>query len=212
MNRARPDLAGLIARWQATPRTLTHVRDGANAVYEFKAGSSRLFLRLTPDRHRSRCQLEAELDFVRFVASRGVAAACPLPSNRGAWVETVQPGHAEAWHAVVFAAAPGRHFRFFSSDIDRPLFHAWGSAMGALHIASRDFVPVASRRRPSWAEQDTTCRDHTRLPTAEAEARREHARVMEWLGSLHATPDSWGMIHGDFERTNFVFDGSTLRL
>lgn len=213
MNRARPDLAALLGRWQATPHTLRHVRDGANAVYEFQRGSSRLFLRLTEDRHRSRCQLEAELDFVRFVVSRGVAAACPLLSSAGALVESVQAADgADSWHAVVFAAAPGRCFRFFSDDIGRPLFHAWGLAMGALHAASCDFVPAASRRRPSWEGQDTTSCDLTRLPIAEAKARREHARIVEWLGSVRVTPENWGMIHGDFERTNFVFDGDTLRL
>lgn len=213
MNRRRPDLAGLVARWQGAPHTLAHVRDGANAVYQFQAGGTRLVLRLTEDRHRSRGQLEAELDFVRFISSRGVAAACPLPSVVGAWVETVAADDAaDAWHAVVFTAAPGRHFRFFSADIDRPLFRAWGRTMGALHAASREFVPAPSRRRASWAEQDTTRCEVTRLPLAEAAARREHARVTEWLQSLRATPESWGLIHGDFERTNFVLDGATLRL
>ncbi len=208
----RPDPAQLVARWHGSPHTLTHVRDGANAVYTFRAEDRSLILRLTEDRHRTRCQLEAELDFVRFVAARGVAAASPIPSDRDAWVETVQPDDGEPWHAVAFMAVPGRHFRFFSGDIGRQLFRAWGSAMGALHAASRDFVPAASERRPSWAEQNTTSCDDTILPAAEAGARREHARVTEWLGSRQATPECWGLIHGDFERTNFVLDRSTVRL
>lgn len=212
MIRTRPDLAAVLGRWQAKSHSLRHVRDGANAVYEFRKGSARLFLRVTEDRHRSRCQLEAELDFVRFVASRGVAAACPLLSSAGAWVETVQAVDEADWHAVVFRAAPGRCFRFFSDDIDRPLFRAWGSAMGALHAASRDFVPAESRQRPTWEEQDTTSCDLTRLPLAESKARREHALIAEWLGTAGVTPENWGMIHGDFERTNFVLDGDTLRL
>lgn len=213
MNRVRPDLAALVARWQGAPSSLAHIRDGANAVYQFQAGGTRLVLRLTEDRHRSRGQLEAELDFVRFVSSRGVAAACPVPSVGGAWVETAVADDAEdTWHAVVFAAAPGRHFRFFSADIDRLLFRAWGRTMGALHAASREFVPAAPRRRASWAEQDTTRCEVTRLPLEEATARHEHAHVTEWLRSLRATPESWGLIHGDFERTNFVLHGATLRL
>jgi Ser/Thr protein kinase RdoA (MazF antagonist) len=60
-----------------------HVRDGECAVYAFQSGNSRRFLRLTEDRHRGRRQLEAELDFVRFVTSQGVAAARPLASAQG---------------------------------------------------------------------------------------------------------------------------------
>lgn len=84
--------------------------------------------------------------------------------------------------------------------------------MGALHAASRDFVPAVSRRRPVWTEQDTTRCDITGLRRVEAAARHEHERITQWLSSLHATPASWGMIHGDLERTNFVLDRTTVRL
>ncbi len=208
----RPDLPNVIARWKGTPGTLAHVRDGANAVYEFRVGSARLFLRLTRNAHRSRDQLEAELDFVRYLASRGVAVARPVSSVNDAWVERAAAADGELWHAVAFAAAPGCHFRYFSGDIDRPLFRAWGAAIGALHAASREFVPASSRRRPSWTEQDTTCCDDTRLASAETEARREHVRVAEWLASRGATAQSWGLIHGDFGRTNFRLDGNTVHV
>lgn len=209
----RPDLAQLLALWRGTPDAFRHVRDGANAVFEFRRGDARLFLRLASNRHRSRTQLLAELDFVRFVVSRGVAAACPVPSERGAWVETVNTDDTgDTWHAVVFEGVRGRHFRYFSSDIDRPLFRAWGHTMGALHTASRDFIPASSRRRRAWHEQDTTRCDPDRLPAAGEAARREYERVTAWLAAQQTTPGNWGMIHGDFERTNFVLQGTTLRL
>jgi len=193
---------------------LTHVRDGANAVYQFESaqGRQRLFLRLTDQRHRSRCQIEAELDFVRFVAERDVAVAVPLPSEHGAYVETAHDDAGNSCHGAVFAAAPGRQFRFFSPDVSEPLFRAWGSAMGALHTASRAFIPVASRRRPSWSEQDSTRCDSGRLPASETAALREHDRVFAWLESLATTPDCWGLIHGDCERTNVTWDGRTVRI
>jgi Ser/Thr protein kinase RdoA (MazF antagonist) len=209
----RPNPARVVAMWDAAPSTMEHIRDGANAVYGFRAGDTRLVLRLTEDRHRSREQLEAELDFIRFVSSRGVATASPVRSADGAWVETLRGDDAPGvWHAVVFTWASGRHFEFFTADVDRPLFLAWGRTMGALHAASREFVPAAGRRRVSWSEQDTVRCEARELPSWESAARREHALLTEWLGSLEATPESWGLIHGDFERTNFKVDGSTLRV
>ena len=210
----RPDPAALVARWRGAPGTLAHVRDGENAVYRFAAGRAPLILRLTEARHRSRAQLAAELEFIRFVAARGVRAARPLPSAAGEWVEAVTTPAGDQWHAVAFEAAPGRHFEYRSADVDRPLFHAWGRAMGALHAASREFQPVGPRR-VRWAEQDGTRLDVAGLPPAEAAAHREHARVAEWLASLPApderSPDGrWGLVHGDFERTNFVLDGATI--
>lgn len=202
-------LARCAALWDVTPGTLTPVRESANSVHEFRAHGSRFFLRMTSDRHRNREQLEAELDFVHFVATRGLAVSCPHPSRHGNFVETFDTGDAASWHAVAFAAAPGRHFRFLSEDVNRGLFRTWGQAMGSLHLASRDFVPNPARVRPVWSEQDTTACDAGAIPPAETEARREHERISAWLATRRATPENWGLIHGDFERTNFVLhDGS----
>jgi Ser/Thr protein kinase RdoA (MazF antagonist) len=205
MSRSIRRIESFIRLWHGAPRSLRHLRNGANSVYAFRSPRQRLVVRLTDDRHRTRSQLDAELHFIGFVASRGVRVACPVASDRGAMVETLEEEGGALCHGVAFPLLPGRHFRFFSSDIDRPLFRAWGAAMGRLHAASREFVPAASRR-PSWDQQDGTCCDLARLPAMETAARREHARVMEWLASRPMTPSSWGLIHGDFERTNFLID------
>jgi Ser/Thr protein kinase RdoA (MazF antagonist) len=34
---------------------------------------------------------------------------------------------------------------------------------------------------------------------------------MEWLESVNESAGSWGLIHGDFERTNFTIDGGVIR-
>jgi Ser/Thr protein kinase RdoA (MazF antagonist) len=207
-----PDVAALAARWNALPGSVCHMRDGANAVFRFRSDTHWRFLRVTEDRHRNREQLGAELDFLRFLASQGLAVVAPVPSNRNDEIETVRTPDGRIWHTVVFAAAPGRRFRYFSSDIDQPLFHIWGAAMGRLHALSREYTPAASRRRPAWSDQDTTRCTESMIPGAEVSARREHARISEWLKSLPRTRETWGRIHGDFERTNFVLDGAVLRV
>jgi Ser/Thr protein kinase RdoA (MazF antagonist) len=197
--------------WEADPDTLVHVREGANSVQAFRAGGRSFFLRLTSDRHRARDQLEAELDFVRFLASRGLGVSHPYQSRNARWVETIDVD-GDVWHAVAFVAVPGSHFRFFSADVDRPLFHAWGETMAALHVASRDFVPASTRRRPHWSAQDTTSCDAGRITLAEIAAHREHALISAWLATRPVTPERWGLIHGDFERTNFVLEHGLIRV
>jgi amicoumacin kinase len=204
------ELIETAALWHAAPESLTHVRQGAHSVYELRAAGSRFFLRITSGLHRSREQIDAELEFLEFLASRGIAVARPQVSLRGEWIETLRAKPER--YAVLFGAAPGRHFEFFSADIDRELFHRWGSAMGALHAASRDFVPSRSKR-PAWSVQDTTRCDPQEIPFAEHEARREHEWLTRWLEAIPVTTESWGLIHGDFERTNFVLDeGGALRV
>jgi Ser/Thr protein kinase RdoA (MazF antagonist) len=214
---ARPDVGALVARWAGDPRTVAHIRDGENAVYRFATADGARILRLTAVTHRSREALEAELDFIRFVTagytSRSFEVARPVTSVSGSWVEAV--GHdasATSWHAVAFEEARGCIFEFFSPDIDRPLFLDWGRAMGTLHSASRAFTPEATRRRPEWTAQAATRCDVDGLPSDESAARREHASVVEWLAHVRAPNEHRGLIHGDFERTNFVLDGESLRL
>ena len=216
---ARPDIAAVVARWKGDPRTVVHVRDGENAVYRFVAEGRPRILRLSETVHRSRDQLEAELEFIRFVSCAGIAlqsfaVACPVASVDGAWVEAASTDGATgtSWHAVAFEEASGRHFEFFSPDIDRPLFLKWGRALGALHSISREFRPRAELRRPLWTEQDGTRCDVAGVTPAETMALREHDRLVEWLTRLPAPNEHWGLIHADFERTNFVLDGETLRV
>ena len=204
------DVAALAARWNALPGSVCHVRDGANAVYGFRAEGLPFFLRIAEERHRSRGQLLAELDFVRFLGSRGLTVIGAVPSNRGEDIESTRTPDGRLWHAVVFATAPGRKFRYFSRDINRSLFRMWGSAMGRMHAVSREYAPGVPVHRPAWHAQDTTCCTDSMIPATEISARREFALIDEWLESLPRTRESWGLIHADFERTNFVRDGAVL--
>jgi len=171
-------------------------------------------LRLTADAHRTRAQIEAELDFVAFVAARGVSAALPVPSAAGALVERAGGGRGggDALHAVAFEQLPGRHFAYRSPDVGRPLFARWGRAMAALHEASRAYRPPPGRRRHAWHEDAVMRCAVDGLPPDETAARREHERVHGWLASRPAEPPHFGLIHGDFERTNFLLDGDRLHV
>ena len=194
----------IAARWHADAESLTHVRDGTNSVYAVRVAGTRYYLRVTNTRHRTRAQLEAELDFVEYLGSRGISVA---RAHRSASGERIESFPAEpARHAILFAAVRGRHFEFFSSDIDRRLFDRWGSAMGAMHAASHAFVPTGPRR-PSWDAQDSTTFDRSGIPGSEMEAWHEHECLTQGLESVPRTPATWGLIHADFERTNFVIDG-----
>jgi amicoumacin kinase len=197
--------------WGGDAATLEPLRQGESQVYRFRAaggGGERRILRLTSDAHRVRSQLEAELEFVTFVRTRGVSAAPPLRSGAGEEVVTVALAAGGVVHAVAFEEMPGRHFAYRSPDIDRPLFARWGRAMGTLHAASRAFRPAAGRpRRHRWSEDEVLRCGAGALPPSEDAARREHERLHGWLATLPETPESFGLIHGDFERTNFLLDG-----
>ena len=209
---AERDLAALVARWGGDPATLAPLRRGESAVYHFRSGGAGRILRVTADAHRTRAAIEAELAFVDFAAARGLSVARAVPASSGDRVAGVTDGGGERFHAVAFEEMPGRHFAYRSPDVDRPLFTRWGRTMGALHAASREFHPPAERRRHAWHEDPVMRCAADRLPASEGAARREGELVHAWLAARPATAEGFGLIHGDFERTNFLLDGERLHL
>ena len=76
--------------WRGESASLKHIGDSENYVYSFIASEKRRFLRLTSNHHRSLSQIEAELDFVRYLHQGGVSVSLPLTSLNGLAVEEIQ--------------------------------------------------------------------------------------------------------------------------
>jgi hypothetical protein len=114
----------------------------------------RAVLRLTGEAHRTRAQLEAELDFVDHLAAGGLEVAPGLASLAGERIVDASRlvASGERTYAAVFARLEGRHFECYSADIDRPLFERWGGAMARLHALSQSFEARPEFRRPDWPD------------------------------------------------------------
>jgi Ser/Thr protein kinase RdoA (MazF antagonist) len=57
--------------WDPTARRVAHVRSGENSTWAVELTNRRSILRLTNEQHRTREQVEAELDFVEHLAENG---------------------------------------------------------------------------------------------------------------------------------------------
>lgn len=197
-------------RWGDGAGALTHVQDSENFVFRFERGHPprSYFLRLTHAGHRSLAQIAAELDFIRYLSRRGYRASPPVPSRRGNLVETLRTGTAD-FYACVFEAAPGAHVEVNSSDWGETLFERWGRALATLHALSGRYAPRGLRRY-RWDEDDVLVHAATYIPPAESAARRALDDVTRRLSEVPAGGGSFGMIHGDFCRVNFNYDGGRI--
>lgn len=199
-------------RWDPTARDVVHVRTGENSTWRALVGGSSHALRFTDERHRTRSMLEAELDFVSYLATAGLHVARPLPLPGGERVldatELVStPGRT---YAAAFEWLDGRPYEYHSPDVDRPLFILWGTTMAKLHALSVAYV-APDTARPDWTDDAVagcavrdvaTSRDTILL-------RNDLVRLIE---SWSYDPAHYGLVHGDFERTNFVLDGDRIAL
>lgn len=200
--------AGLWPGPAGPPRPVGH---SANHVYSFEAAGETFYLRLVSSEHRTRVQVEAELDFILYLRRGGVGAAAPAPSSAGRLVEELPHGDASLF-ACVFEEAKGERFRYDPARPDAEHFRLRGRTLGRLHALSKAYAPAAGARRFAW-DEDGLLRDvDAFLPGSEEVVRREYEALRGRLQRRPRTRETFGLIHGDFGETNYRHAGGRLNL
>ena len=187
----------ILQLWDHDPGSARFWRASANFVFFFKFKGQGQVLRFVDAAGRSLAQIEAELEFVSFLADAGVRLARPCRSKAGSLVEhhTTLLG---VFHAVVFEAASGVELDF--GALNTYQFVRWGAALGALHNRAARFTKPG---RITWQQQLDEL--DTQLKEGESAARVSLTDVTSRMRSLPATRDTFGLIHGDFELDNLIW-------
>jgi amicoumacin kinase len=195
--------------WRGESVSLRHIGDSENSVYCFIASEKRRFLRLTSSHHRALSQIEAELDFVRYLHQGGVSVSLPLISLNGLAVERM-PGASHDLFACVFVEAEGEPFVFNSHQANMKHFRLRGQTLGRIHALAREYAPSANSRRFAWDEDDCILKAESYLPQSESVVWAEYHRLMDWLRKLPKGEQAFGLIHGDFGATNYRYQDNRL--
>lgn len=198
-----PTVAQMAAlRWgeQREVGTLRYVRSSANHLFRFLQAGQPCYLRLAHEAERRPPAIAAELDFVQHVASFGLAVARPIASAYGRLIEEVV-SRGQRYSAVVFEGLHGRQLAL--DELDEARYQAWGRALALVHRASQTFSPHPTR--PNWHDE---LRAALRtLPAEETAVARTLASGVRWLDTLALNDQDYGLIHGDFELDNLIWDG-----
>jgi len=198
-----PTAQSALAHWGNDAGTLRHLRYSATAIYTFQQAGARRILRLSHPGDRARDQIQAELDFITYLASVGIPAMPALPGRSGEMVVTV-----DSWtrfYAAVFEYAPGDTYLELE-NLSMELVTAWGRTMAQLHLASQTYKPAAPVRRPQW--QETLATLASWLPADERAAHNYLAQASAWLSSLPSGPEDYGLIHWDLCIDNLSWDST----
>jgi Ser/Thr protein kinase RdoA (MazF antagonist) len=203
-NRRRQIALEAVELWRGEPVTLQHVSDSENYVFSFIVSKKNRFLRLTSSHHRTLFQIEAELDFIRYLHRGGVSVSIPIPSLNGLGTEKMQIAN-DIFFACVFEEAEGAPFTFGSHESNLKHFRLRGEALGRIHALAKKYDPSVSPRRFTWDEDDCVRNAERYLPQSENVVRAEYHQLMEWLHSYPKDEQSYGLIHGDFGPTNYRY-------
>jgi Ser/Thr protein kinase RdoA (MazF antagonist) len=184
---------------------LTDLGGLQNFVYEFAYDGRSWILRLTPGANRTEHMVLAELDWIRYLAGRGVSVSEPVRSKNGRWTEVI-PADDGYFTCAVFAKAPGRKVGYPECLRDDGLYERLGRLTGRLHRLSRSYRPDARYGpRHDWSG-NWFLRHVGLVPATQPRVRAACAELMETLRTLPRDEDAFGLIHGDMGVGNFTVD------
>lgn len=194
--------ATMLQRWRHDAGSLAFWRASSNFVYAFLRDGKRYFLRFVHEEDNTAANIEAELEFILYLLDRNYAAAAPVLSDEGRWVETIDTGHGR-YFGSVFEQARGETVPM-ERMTDRH-FEAWGRSVAALHVLSDAYAPPVNRARPTWRETlafaISVCLDD---PQGRALIPALN-RLESELSALPDGPGHTGIVHYDYEIDNMFY-------
>ena len=196
----------ILAQWAYDRGSVRFFRSSANFIYRFRQQDEERFLRFAAASERSRELIDAEMELAQALAAAGVAVAPPLSSKSGSTVETVVTPWG-AFHAVVFPALAGQQYE--CDEMDDSGFRRWGAALGNVHVAMSALASSPDApARPTWRDHLAFIRPE--LPSDSPDLLTEFDDIAASLAALPASADTYGLIHGDFELDNLVWQSSAV--
>ncbi len=166
------------------------VRKVENWIY--KSDKDDAFIRITEPSHRSKEMLQAELDWMHYLHSKGIALAKPIASEKGNLVEAVSPH----FFVSLFQKAEGVSLNQIE-DFTPTRLKNWGMLLGRLHEVTQSYVPSKSiRLRPEWNEE----RNYL---VVEKLNHPKFEEFSEWMNRLPKDKTHYGLIHADLHYGNF---------
>jgi Ser/Thr protein kinase RdoA (MazF antagonist) len=192
----------IVALWAHDTGSTRFLRASANFVCTFRRDNQPQVLRFTHAGERTQALLQAEIDYLHHLSACGVPVARPIRALSGRELESVQTPLG-AFHAVAFEALAGAQYDIEELTLEQ--FSSWGRALGQLHLAARSYTGSG---RPSWRDRLTALAE--RLPPDEQAARTVLDQVSARVAGLPAQEHNYGLIHGDFELDNLIWEADSV--
>lgn len=196
----RNRVADLVAApWAPSRRSVVFFRSSANFVYRMTLDGRLVYLRFAADAERARDRMEHEVAMVMALAETGVLVAAPVPSRRGAYVESVETG-VGVFHAAAFEALHGEIRD--ADELSEAACMRWGQELARLHETTTALPPTLIAATPTWKEHFDAC---GAIAGGDPLLASEYARLASELDAVSQEATTYGPIHGDFQPDNLVW-------
>ena len=175
-------------------------RISANAVYPYDCDGKLCFLRMNPSMEKSSPLIREELRFIQLLRQKGYPALKPIRNLDGEYFRNMRSPWG-IWCICAFEGVPGVPLE--QVEMTEEIITRYGEALGQLHHLSMQLMLPPDR--PNFLELMKWIRDI--LEDAPYPLYRECLEIRAALKEMPCHPDTFGMIHGDFEMDNVFWDG-----
>lgn len=206
-------LAQVIQHYDLKPTLVSHLGTVWNTTYRITTGNgSNYNLRLCNTRFQDRASLQAELDFLDFVAKRQqVRVPQPIVNCDNEFVTVVSTSNGDQL-CCLFAWIEGEEAR---TRLSLPVIRQIGRNMAFLHEAARaySFPTTGNGLREGYCYDDGLIRSHrewiaqraNEIDPANIDLLHEAIEyVLEAFTALDKSRDIYGFIHADLHLGNFI--------
>ncbi|WP_161993042.1 phosphotransferase enzyme family protein [Sediminibacillus terrae] len=186
--------------------------DFENYVYEVIRGSEPFILRITHCSHRAISEVEAELDWIEYLAEHGIHVCRPYSSLSGRLMEVKTAANGTEFYGCLFSKAPGRRIESPDLPLNEKMIHSWGKTIGAMHKLSKSYhLKEQEGYRKQW-HQDDLLEVEAHIPASESITISHARQLVEMLYRFPKTKDNYGLIHNDIHSGNFHYDGEKIHI
>lgn len=176
-------------------------------VYGYEQNGLHRILKVSHSLHKSVAHIRGEMDWLNYLAGRGIAVAPPVPSEKGDFVEVIELEDSY-FSVMAFEKAEGAEPE--QIDWTPEFLQSWGRFMGRLHASCDGYKPArADWKRQEWHEE-SLFRLRDSIPSEQMALIERGERLIETVRSLPVERESYGLIHADLHTGNFLVHNGVL--
>ena len=172
-------------------------------IYEFERAGLGYILRIGHSFRKSAALIQAEVDWINYLARGGVSVARAIPSEDGNLVEAIEDNQGGQFLVTAFVKADGQ--KPWKAGWTPTRYENYGRLMGQMHALAVDYQPDPAFRRPEWNDVSMNFIELD-LPRSDVGAHQVYQSVLEHINVLPRDSASYGLIHQDAHQNNFLMD------
>lgn len=162
-----------------------------------------------PDRNAQ--DFLSELAFIRYLSTHGAGVADVIDSRQGRLLEEISHGD-QRFFVSVFEKARGDQlvdhgYRYREGAPMSEYYFNSGKTLGKIHDLSKRYQPV--HRRYSFFDKYTPEFIQRIIPDSLPELKSKFLDLLQTLGGMERTPETFGMVHFDYSDGNYMIDYET---